>query len=733
MRTKTLLFFLLLLFTIPTYSNSSTTAKQSTIDSLETSLSKIDGDEKIKALIELVVHYSTEDMEKTSLYGETALLLLKNSKPDLKAKIQQNLIDSYLFVGDVDKAYAYAHETRKIAKELKDERLEINSLLDLCTIHYEFLKDDSLDYYVEKTSSMINPDKHPDYHTILSTIKASILFDRGKFDQSLQLFMECLNYYEKTDTRYKCGNILNNIALIYHEWGNFDLALKYYDEALKLEKEYKIGLQEAVVYNNIAEIYKDQQKYTIAIEHYQKTIDFGIEKKAKEYIVLGELGIAEVYLLKGSFNKAKSMLHQVIKSSQEIGTKEDECYAFYLLAKLYTYQEINPTKAKDYLKRCYAISSELKSIYLQTMILEVEVDLYEQEKNFEKAFYLSSLLQDLRNATFNKERAEIISKINAQLNLEEKEKELKELKIKNDEKTEILKELKIDNDEKAQILKEKQARLRELISSLAFAAILITFLLFFLVYRDKTRKDLKERNRIIQAKNKELEESVEFRQKLLSVISHDLKGSVGSISSMLEHMTQNPKMFHKEEIREQIHSELFLMSKNTFYLLDNLLQWAKSNTNSEPDKQHFELDRVLNENNRLFQFFAQEKSINLKVHCDTKQTLNADVNQITMVIRNLIANAIKFTPEKGQITVTAENTEQMFLIKVRDNGVGISEENLEKILDSKKYFTTYGTGNEKGTGLGLMLCFDFIKRHHGELLIESKEGEGSTFIICLPM
>jgi two-component system sensor histidine kinase/response regulator len=169
-----------------------------------------------------------------------------------------------------------------------------------------------------------------------------------------------------------------------------------------------------------------------------------------------------------------------------------------------------------------------------------------------------------------------------------------------------------------------------------------------------------------------------------------------------------------------------------YSLLENLLGWAKSQSgNLSIEQEKIEINDLVNSI-----FLLQKGNLNIKnITFENKVPKSiyafADLNSIKVVLRNLVSNAIKFTPDKGVITIGANETDENVQVSVADSGVGIPEENIPKLFDSKKHISTYGTNREAGSGLGLVLCKNFVEKNEGKIWVESEVGKGTTFYFTL--
>ena len=245
----------------------------------------------------------------------------------------------------------------------------------------------------------------------------------------------------------------------------------------------------------------------------------------------------------------------------------------------------------------------------------------------------------------------------------------------------------------------------------------------------RLERTIQERTSQIAEQAEALEKANAAKDTLFSIIAHDLRGPVGSLSQGLELLAESDKQ--SEEFRRKVFYELLKSAKTTYLLLDNLLKWARSQTGNITlvPASHPAVGLIQGVVNEL-QPLASRKGITILTRADGGLKVMADQETISIVLRNLISNAIKFTPDGGTITVSAAQAGDSVEMAIRDTGVGIKAESLATLFNVG--FTTYGTNREKGSGLGLPLCKDFIERNGGTLQVESVEGEGSRFWFTLP-
>jgi len=304
--------------------------------------------------------------------------------------------------------------------------------------------------------------------------------------------------------------------------------------------------------------------------------------------------------------------------------------------------------------------------------------------------------------------------------------------LSNEEKTTEMARLKVwhefeQNEFEKTLLNqeyEKQRKLTYILGLFLIANISLLSLVAFFYLK------IRFKNSVISDKNREMNELHNVKDKLFSVVAHDLRGPIGALVSSLNF---DKKYELDAEDQVLLYKDISRQVEDVYGLLDNLLRWAKSQMQGIVQTPTYfdvqvESEMVLN----TLQNIAYSKKITLKNLIKTQQ-IYADLDIFMVILRNLTNNALKYTPEGGEIIINSELTDNMLVISVKDSGVGISnmvQENLFKMLKTKSQL---GTDNESGTGLGLVLCADFVKANGGNIWFNSKEGEGSTFFFSVPI
>jgi two-component system sensor histidine kinase/response regulator len=269
-------------------------------------------------------------------------------------------------------------------------------------------------------------------------------------------------------------------------------------------------------------------------------------------------------------------------------------------------------------------------------------------------------------------------------------------------------------------------------------AIVFIFYGLFLIKRENTgyqqsilqqKEEIYASGILLQKQTDELTQLNAFKNRLFSIIAHDLKSPIYALRNLFRNMQQYD--LPANEIKEMV-PEVVSELTHTTNLMENVLHWARSQMQADTVKpQMIDVPGLMTEVIRLLRLQADAKFIRVTLQADVSVVAYADRDMIHLILRNLLSNAIKYTPDKGAIDVGTYRTETAVAIFVRDTGTGISPEALEKIRESN-FYSTKGTAGEAGTGLGLMLCKEFIVRNGGTLQIDSLPGKGSTFTFTLP-
>lgn len=242
----------------------------------------------------------------------------------------------------------------------------------------------------------------------------------------------------------------------------------------------------------------------------------------------------------------------------------------------------------------------------------------------------------------------------------------------------------------------------------------------------------KQKEEEIKKYTQQLEELNKSKDKFISVLAHDLRGPFTPILGYTELLANSTEYLTYQEIKEYAHS-LDVIVKNQYQLLENILDWSRlENNRIKIEPKELNLFQEVNKIFNLYQPLIHDKEIKFIEKVNPSYEIITDQHSLNTIMRNLISNAIKYTPRKGVIQVVASKENDVYKIQVIDTGIGIPKENLGKLFGGERGFTTRGTNNEKGTGLGLTICKELIEKLGGNISVESEVDKGTTFTVILP-
>ncbi len=248
-----------------------------------------------------------------------------------------------------------------------------------------------------------------------------------------------------------------------------------------------------------------------------------------------------------------------------------------------------------------------------------------------------------------------------------------------------------------------------------------------------TEKHLRKAKQKLEEDALLLKELNATKDKFFRIVAHDLKSPFNAILGFTSTLIENINSFNTDEIKKFV-AIIDKSAKNTYGLLENLLKWSQAQTGKTIYKpNNIKVKDIINKTVQQLSIVASAKNINIEYTTKTDLVVFADENMLITVLRNLVNNAIKFTPEGGKIEIIAVENEVNIVFIVKDNGIGMSKNTLDKLFKIEEKVSTKGTNNESGTGLGLLLANEFIKKHNGSINVESELGKGSIFKIQLPL
>lgn len=540
------------------------------------------------------------------------------------------------------------------------------------------------------------------------------------------------------------SDYLNKAALIKWEAKELRPAINYFHQSLDLNK--KVANQSGIygIYSNLAMIYADLSKYDSSLYFFQKTLE-GRRKNADNVTIISSIVNISVVLnnLK-RYNESANFLEEALGLAQEMNDIDQMRSCYGMLAE--TYEKAGNGEKKLYYFNLYKTFHELVQ---REKVAKVSEELYDEKL---KADILILQKQKLDLELIN-QGLELQQKTEIVENQQDSLGQLTSKYTKQELAIQLMQEkAHVERAETMQRIQEQKAITRTAIL-IAFFVLVVSGLIFYFYIRTRQKnKDLAEqRNQlqelailleeqqeqleiqksILEKQRDKLKASNGVKDKLFSIISHDLRTPFTSVNGYLTLIRYGALTL--EEVTT-LAVEVKISVDHHLETLNNVLEWSKAQMQGlKPAPEKINLSKIAQNQQKFFKSLAESKEIEIINEVDIKIRVLADPNQIDVILRNLVGNALKFTPKEGKVSISSVIKNDSVIVSVIDTGIGMSKENLNKLFKKDEHFTTQGTNNEAGTGLGLLLCRDFVEANGGRISVESEEGKGTSFIFDLPL
>ena len=655
--------------------------------------------ELIAIYIKISEQYFNSSKDSALFYIEMAQILADKSKNDLQKAIILNFKgDLYRKHNNFEQSIKVDETALKIAQEIKDSIL-------ICDIYNDI----------------------------------GVTYRRLDYDsQAIKYHLWAYEIAKQINDRPNIAKALNNLGIIYFGLERYDDALKHYNEALLIDIETNNLLGQAINYNSIAEIYQRKEEFERAIELYNISIEVNIQNNSQLGVAICNNDLGYTYFLMGEYKTAKKYYTLAYNYFKDKKKYRELAYNQLQMGNL-------AHKTKNY-AQAIKHYTECERLVTNYRFRSIEHNCYLGfSETYEKLAYFSLSLQYSKKAL----------KVFKMINKEEYSKISAELEVKYQ-----IKSIKQEN----KLLLEKGLIKENIIVRQRIIGILITLIIaslivmIILIYRSRKKIDnhkvlLEKKNFEILSHNEEIisqkEQINEQNSKLssqkdelvavnaskdlfFSIIAHDLRNPFNAFLSLSEIILESYDTLEDEEIIEMV-GLINESAENAYRLLENLLIWAKSQKGAlETKPETFTIDYICEEALENVKMRAINKNIDIDCYNKINTTVFADKNMIMTIVRNLLTNAIKFTPTGGKIKITTKKIDNEVKVSITDTGIGINPEAINLIFDIDKSYTRKGTNNESGSGLGLILCKDFIEKNNGTISVKSEVNLGSTFTITIP-
>ena len=559
---------------------------------------------------------------------------------------------------------------------------------------------------------------------------ALIEIERGNYDIGLKLSLSAMKELEKRGLKKELRDSYKNLATAYSNIGEDKQAIEFFEKTLDLEDGF--GNTEGVIKTNknLGDLYANQKDYQRAIYYYDNILSSINESDTfLRGDVLTKLGYA--YLQLNNLEDAKEYLTQGLRLNRRIKNNEGILVALNATGDLYL-RERKSIIAGRLLSEATDLAKTLKNDDELITNYRLRAKLDSTRNDFRLAYIWQKKQFDLINQI---EQRRIADAGNTKTEVVPIVIDPEELSNNKEANKALISQHELEN----QASQDEIDRLKFIFYLLLIAlASVSTFLVLIYLKRNnrlKYTKELEDKNKQINIQNqaildqsKNLEDINQVKDKLFSIVSHDLKDSLTSIKGFIDLLKDGS--LSQEEFNHLI-PELSENANNASLLLFNLLNWSKSQMQSLESKPSlFDVQEVFAEKIKLIEQKSEKKGIRIEDQ-SLRDFVYADRSMVEIIVQNLLTNAVKFCEAGDTITIENHISNGNSLISIGDTGVGISKENQEELFKNNS-FTTIGTKNEKGTGLGLTICKELVELNHGKIWVESTKNIGSTFYVELP-
>lgn len=641
---------------------------------------------RITLVLKIANLYAKTDTDSSFLYYNHALDLAKkvNSKQHI-AQALYKIAANFKNSNQYEKAIKNYLNAASLFEELKNKTkvAYINNYIGYCYMLL-YAEDKAIEYYL-KSLTGYKSISDEDGVAINYIDIGNLYYGQENYEYAKKYFQDALEIYEKLDDKSGIETCYINLGNAIADEGNYDEGLEFYQKSITLAEELDDQYGISLIYNNIGDCYIEMKQYQKAQEIFSKSLEIAKNLNERELIAVILLNIADLQNKLKNYQSAIRIAKRSLEISKQLGFIEYEIDNFDILT--IAYEGIgNKSRALEYLK------------------------LYKNKKD----------------SLIDTDKAKKVQLFHALNELERTQFTIDDLSSKNK-----IAKLKYENEKKISYV-------------LIIAIVIFAFLIILLILQQTSKRKafnlLEFKNHQINRMNDEIEvqrdslkQLNKTKDKFFSIIAHDLKSPFNSIKGFTELMIEN---IHEYDEEKKLKFLKIIKGSTTKAsdLLNNLLIWANNQSgNLKYNPLKVELIKQVSDAISLLEIQAINKEINIVNNVENNLFVNADINMFDTILRNLISNAIKFTEPKGEIQIFSSIDKNFVEISVKDNGIGISKSDVKKLFSIDVKNSNIGTANEQGSGLGLILCKDFVERHGGKIWVQSTINKGSEFTFTLPV
>lgn len=574
-----------------------------------------------------------------------------------------------------------------------------------------------------------------DLHLIIG--KAALLL--GEYQEALDQQYKALHLAQLVQNEQQRARAYCALGRTFADQGAIESAQDMIAQALEIAQQAALPLVEAEALNQKGNLYYEVQDFAMALQHFEESLHIREQHGDASLVARSLNNIGVMHKKLGHLQAAVKYTTQAYEVFKRLDERSSSSLVLMNLGELYEISGRNDL-ANQYYQQGLELALEFGLKKYAADGCEYLAALNRKLGNFEQAIYYQDLLIAYKDSLYKDEIAARITEADRMLKVNQHEAEHQKA-VANNNITLLQKENEI---------KDAKLRTRKFLQAGILIILVLLCAFIWTLYRKNRYEKLvsqrsrdhekrtAERNEELHGINQKLKISQEelrninaTKDKLFSIISHDLKAPLNSLMGFIDVIKYDFKTFNEEEVKH-FASQIEHSVSSIQMLLNNLLHWSANQTgNLRFSPTLVQLDQLIKENTGLASEQAWDKGIEFEIEVMSIQIM-ADYNMISLVIRNLINNAIKFTPFGGKIYILAYEEDREVCLEIRDTGIGMNKETVARLFNQSTHFSSSGTNSEKGFGIGLLLVQEFVAIHNGRIEVSSEVGEGTSFIVHIP-
>jgi len=666
--------------------------------------------------------------------------------------------------GSNDEAFALFQNALKLARKTGYKKGLCQSLIESGTVLYIRGKYEESGELFFNALAIAERENYLELKAIAFNQIGKYLHTTGHFEESVSYYKRAIEIYKSNGQTLQSASVLLSLGKTYNNDGNLYMALKCYLDAYSTCEKTNDYVSLADACNHLGTIYLSLEQPEKSMEYHRKALAYRVALKTPEGMANSFNNIGKVFLVKNLPDSAEVYFLKALKNCVQIKYTKGKVKALnnlgkvfnlrldYITAKRYLLQSLDIAQKTGYDAGIGEASLELGTTFLGLHLPDSARQLFDLCLEKAKSANLTQLYHDgywglyqcslkQNDLTKSLKYYMLFAEAEKKLMKTEDNQRLSELRIsfeseKKEKDNEVLRK---DNELKQMTILHKNAFIWMFIIALFFTVAFA--IMFYLRFENKKKANqrlkqlnsqITKQNQELAKLNKELEKANLEKDKIFSIITHELRNPLYWFQNLTEMLSLKYSTMPPEKVQKTL-GALDESAKNAFHLMDNLLHWSRSRLNRiTPMIGEHSLEKLVSESSRMYDTILKQKNIRLITNLSDDSFIMVDADLFMCVVRNLVSNAIKFTPENGTIEIHSDRERQHYIISVSDSGIGIDNKHKKSIFKSDSNSISVGLMNEKGSGFGLKLCKEFVKMNGGKIWVADETGGGTCFCFTVP-